>query len=64
MDNNFIEVIELSSSEETNAYLGNGWKLINTYVTCDDTIAERVGNQSLYYVLAWDSAVGDTPVHV
>lgn len=54
------EVIELTSPDEVNQYLGLGWKLLHTYTEAYDTEPPRVYAQTLIYSLGWP---GSNPQH-
>lgn len=38
---------------KVNEYLALGWKIINHYTTCYDTVAPGYNHQTLHYALAW-----------
>lgn len=49
-------VEDLTSSEDVNAYLAIGWKILNTYTRTYDTEGPAVKHQTLHIVMAWCGA--------
>lgn len=54
--NEITRVEDLTSSEDVNAYLELGWKILNTYTTAYDTIGAGASNLTMHFVMAWTGA--------
>lgn len=53
------KVIELDRTEDADEHIEIGWKLLELYTTCYDTIGPLIKHQTPHFILGWPSDSGE-----